>query len=175
MAKILRPHHMGIQVADLERSVAFYRDVLGFKVVFQWNPQAEYIRTITGYPEADIHAAILELPDNDLKLEILEYRNVEKAPVDTRTANPGTAHMAFFTDDCDALFAELVERGTKYVNPPVTPTIGPNKGGRAVYMIDPDGIRVEFIQSTRTFGDFSQEEAAQVSGVESGGADGHGH
>jgi lactoylglutathione lyase len=171
MAKILRPHHMGIQVADLERSVAFYRDVLGFKVVFQWNPQAEYIRTITGYPDADIHAAILELPDNDLKLEILEYRNVEKAPVDTRTANPGTAHMAFFTDDCDALFAELVERGTRYVNPPVTPTIGPNKGGRAVYMIDPDGIRVEFIQSNRTFGSFSQEEASQVSG----GADGHGY
>jgi catechol 2,3-dioxygenase-like lactoylglutathione lyase family enzyme len=163
---------MGIQVADLERSLGFYRDILGFEVVFQWNPQAEYIRTITGYPDADIHAAVLRLPaDTGVFLEILEYRNVEKAPVDTRTANPGTAHMAFFTDDCDALFAELVERGTKYVNPPVTPTIGPNKDGRAVYMIDPDGIRVEFIQSTRSFGDFSQDEAAQVSG----GADGHGH
>jgi hypothetical protein len=38
-------------------------------------------------------------------------------------------------------------------------------------MIDPDGIRVEFIQSNRSFGDFSQDEASQVSG----GADGQGH
>ena len=163
--------HTAVAGPSLTPLVAFYRDVLGFEVVFQWNPQAEYIRTITGYPGADIHAAILELPNNDLKLEILEYRNVEKAPVDTRTANPGTAHLAFFTDDCDALFAELVEKGTRYVNPPVTPTIGPNKDGRAVYMIGPDGIRVEFIQSKRTFADFSQAEAAQVSG----GADGHDH
>ena len=37
------------------------------------------------------------------------------------------------------------------------PTIGPNTGGRAVYMIDPDGIRVEFIQTARTFADYEGE------------------
>ena len=103
MAQILRPHHAGIQVADLERSVHFYRDILGFELVFQWNPQAEYIRTITGYADADIHAAILRMPGSDVFLEILEYRDVNKTPIDTRTANPGTAHLAFFTDDCEAL------------------------------------------------------------------------
>lgn len=164
MAQILKPHHTGIQVRDLETSVRFYRDILGFELIFQWNPQAEYIRTITGYPEADIHAAVLRMPNSEVFLEILEYRNVVKAPVDTRTANPGTAHMAFFTDDCDGLFAELVAKGVQYVNPPVTPTIGPNKGGRAVYMIDPDGIRVEFIQTARPFGAFSQDDANEVSG-----------
>jgi len=143
---------MGIQVADLERSLAFYRDILGFEVVFQWNPQAEYIRTITGYPGADIHAAVVRFPgDTGVFLEILEYRDVEKTPVDTRTANPGTAHIAFFVDDCDALYEQLIAKGVRSVSAPVTPTIGPNEGGRAVYMIDPDGIRVEFITSKRTF------------------------
>jgi lactoylglutathione lyase len=164
MASILRPHHTGVQVADLERSIRFYRDILGFELVFQWNPQAEYIRTMTGYPEADIHAAVLRMPGSDLFLELLDYRNVERTPVDTRTANPGTAHIAFFTDDLDALYAELVAKGVDSVTPPVTPTIGPNKGGRAVYMIDPDGFRVEFIQTSRTFGSFTQDEASQVSG-----------
>ncbi len=151
MATIQRPHHTGIQVRDLERSIAFYRDILGFELVLHWNPQAEYIRTITGYPDADIHAAVLRMPGSDLFLEILEYRNVDKTPVDTRTANPGTAHIAFFTDDCDGLYAELVAKGVPSVSPPVTPTIGPNTGGRAVYMIDPDGIRVEFITTPRMF------------------------
>jgi lactoylglutathione lyase len=155
---------MGIQVADLERSLAFYRDILGFEIVFRWNPRAEYIRTLVGYPGVDIHAAILRLPaDTGVFLEILEYRNVEKAPVDTGTANPGTAHLAFFTDDCDALYDELVGKGVRAVSPPVTPTIGPNIGGRAVYLIDPDGIRLEFITARRTFGEFSQEEAARAS------------
>jgi catechol 2,3-dioxygenase-like lactoylglutathione lyase family enzyme len=163
MPTIQRPHHTGIQVADLDRSVAFYRDILGFELVFQWNPQADYIRTIVGYPGADIHAAILRMPGSDYFLEILEYRNVEKAPVDTRTANPGTAHIAFFTDDCDGLYAELTAKGVESVSAPVTPTIGPNTGGRAVYMIDPDGIRVEFIQTKRSFGEFTPEEAAAAS------------
>ena len=163
MPTIQRPHHTGIQVADLDRSIAFYRDVLGFELVFQWNPQAEYIRTIVGYPEADIHAAILRMPGSDYFLEILEYRNVEKTPIDTRTANPGTAHIAFFTDDCDGLYAELTAKGVASVSAPVTPTIGPNTGGRAVYMIDPDGIRVEFIQSKRSFGEFTPEEASAAS------------
>jgi lactoylglutathione lyase len=105
----------------------------------------------------DIHAAILRPPNSEVFLELLEYRNVERTPVDTRTANPGTAHIAFFVDDLDALFADLQGRGVPSVSAPVTPTIGPNKGGRAVYMIDPDGIRVELIQSARTFAEYEGE------------------
>jgi catechol 2,3-dioxygenase-like lactoylglutathione lyase family enzyme len=157
VAAITRPHHTGLQVADLARSVAFYRDVLGFEEVFAWNPDAPYIRELVGYPDVDIHAAILRPPNSEVFLELLEYRNVEKTPVDTRTANPGTAHIAFFVDDLDALFADLQARGVPSVSAPVTPTIGPNKGGRAVYMIDPDGIRVELIQSARTFAEYEGE------------------
>jgi lactoylglutathione lyase len=154
MAVITKAHHTGLQVESLDRSLRFYRDVLGFEVVFQWNPQAEYIGTLVGYPDVDLHAAILRMPGCDVFLELLEYQNVERHAVDTRTANPGTAHIAFFVDDLDALFADLVSKGVGTVSEPVTPTIGPNRGGRAVYMFDPDGIRVEFIQSNMSFGEY---------------------
>ncbi len=154
MPSITRPHHIGLQVADLERSVGFYQGVLGFDVVFQWNPQAAYIGELVGYPDVDLHAAILRLPNSDVFLELLEYRNVERSPVDTSTANPGTAHIAFFVDDLDTLYARLRERGVASVSAPVTPTIGPNIGGRAVYLKDPDGIRVELIQTRRTFAEY---------------------
>jgi lactoylglutathione lyase len=157
MAAITRPHHMGLQVADLARSVAFYRDVLGFEEVFAWNPRAPYIGELVGYPDVDLHAAILRPPNSEVFLELLEYRNVDRLPIDTRTANPGTAHIAFFVDDLESLYADLHARGVPSVSAPVTPTIGPNKGGRAVYMIDPDGIRVELIQSVRTFAQYEPE------------------
>ena len=41
--QITKAHHTGFTVRSLERSLAFYRDLLGFEVVFQWNPQAPYI------------------------------------------------------------------------------------------------------------------------------------
>lgn len=154
MASITRPHHVGLQVADLERSLAFYHGILGFELVFRWNPQAPYIGELVGYPSVDLHAAILRPPNSDVFLELLEYRDVERTPVDTATANPGTAHIAFFVDDLDTLYAELREKGVASVSAPVTPTIGPNEGGRAVYMKDPDGIRVELIQTRRGFGEY---------------------
>jgi lactoylglutathione lyase len=158
MASITRPHHTGLQVRDLERSIAFYRDILGFEVVFAWNPRAPYIGELVGYPDVDLHAAVLRPPNSDVFLELLEYRNVERTPVDTRTANPGTAHTAYYVDDLDTLYAELVAKGVQSVSAPVTPTIGPNEGGRAVYLIDPDGIRVELIQTRRSFADYAAEQ-----------------
>lgn len=167
MASVIHPHHVGIQVADLDRSVAFYRDRLGFELLFRWNPQAEYVRTVTGYPDADIHAAVLRFPgDSGLTLEVLEYRGVEKTPVDTRTANPGTAHIALVVDDVDALHAQLTAAGVASVSPPVVPTVGPNAGGRLVYLIDPDGIRVELIATRRAVTEFTQDEATTASGGE---------
>ena len=154
MAQITKAHHTGLQVESLDRSISFYRDLLGFEEVFRWNPRAPYIGELVGYPEVDLHSAILRMPGSDTFLELLEYRNVEREAVDTATANPGTAHLAFFVDDLDALYEELRDRGIGSVSDPVTPTIGPNKGGRAVYMLDPDGIRVELIQSERGFGEY---------------------
>jgi catechol 2,3-dioxygenase-like lactoylglutathione lyase family enzyme len=159
VSQITRAHHTGLTVRSLERSVAFYRDVLGFEVAFAWNPQAPYIAELVGYPTVDLHAVILRIPGSAVFLELLEYRNVDAEAVDSGNANPGTAHIAFAVDDLDGLYADLSAKGVASLSPPVTPTIGPNKGGRAVYMIDPDGFRVELIQSSMGFGEYRPDDA----------------
>jgi lactoylglutathione lyase len=157
MAKITRAHHTGFTVSSLERSIAFYRDILGFELAFQWNPQAPYLAELVGYPSVDLHAAILRLPGTDVCLELLEYRNIEQVPVDMHNGNVGNGHIAFNVDNLLEIYAELQKKGVKSVSPPVTPTIGPNKGGKAVYLIDPDGFRVELVESAQSFGSYKPE------------------
>jgi lactoylglutathione lyase len=136
----------------MRESTKFYKDLLGFEEVFSWNPQAEYIGVLTGYPEVDLNATILKLPGVDVFLELLEYGNV-----DLKSIDHGNAHIAFFVDDVEAWYEILTAKGVKSVSKPVTPTMGPNKGGRAIYMIDPDGVRVELIQSSKSFSDYRGE------------------
>jgi lactoylglutathione lyase len=143
--------HVGLHVTDLERSLHFYRDLLGFEVVFQWNPKAPYLSTLVGYPDPDIHAAILRPPGSNVLLELAHYRGVRAESVDAARALPGTAHIGFTVTNLDSLFDHLKAQGVGSVSEPVTPSIGPNKGGRVVNMLDPDGIRVELVESPRQF------------------------
>jgi catechol 2,3-dioxygenase-like lactoylglutathione lyase family enzyme len=157
MGRILKAHHTGFTVRSLERSLAFYRDLLGFEVVFAWNPRAPYIGDLVGYPDVDLHSAILRIPGSDWFLELLEYRGVDQKPVDMSNGNVGNGHIAFFVEDLEGLYARLTAAGVGSVSAPVTPTIGPNKGGRAVYMIDPDGFRVELIQTAASFSEYQPD------------------
>ena len=143
-------NHFGIQVADLERSMAFYGDVLGLELVARWVRDQEYIQELVGYPGVELNVAVFRLPLSDIFLEVLEYRGVEKHPVDASTANPGTAHFCLYVDDLDGLYERLASAGVRFVSEVKSPNIGPNKGGKAVYMIDPDGIRVELVESKKT-------------------------
>lgn len=138
--------HTGFQVADLDRSLGFYRDLLGLEQIWRRTVTDAYIGTLVGYPGLELHQALLRIPGTDHTLELLDYRNVERAPVDTRTANPGTAHICLVVQGLAGLYGRLSDAGVTFVSPPVVPTIGPNEGRLVAYMCDWDGIRVELLQ-----------------------------
>jgi lactoylglutathione lyase len=142
--------HFGIQVADLDRSVHFYGDLLGLELVTRWVRDQAYIQELVGYPGVELNVAVFRLPYSEAFLEILEYRNVERHPVDPATANPGTAHFCLYVKDIEALYERLVARDVRFVSGIKSPDVGPNSGGKVVYMIDPDGIRVELLETAKT-------------------------
>jgi catechol 2,3-dioxygenase-like lactoylglutathione lyase family enzyme len=79
-----------------------------------------------------------------------------------RNGNIGNAHIAFKVDELEPIYQRLKAAGVRSVSEPVTPTIGPNKGGRAVYMIDPDGFRVELIQAPGSFEEYGRAQSAKA-------------
>jgi len=138
--------HTGFQVADLGRSLAFYRDLLGFEEIWRRVVTDDYIGTLVGCPGVELHQALLRIPGSEHCLELLDYRNVERTPVDTRTANPGTAHICLIVEGLAGLYQRLLDAGVVFVSPPVVPTVGPNRGRLVAYLCDWDGIRVELLQ-----------------------------
>lgn len=126
------PDYVVLVVDDVDRSLAFYVDILGLKLGHRSGPFAQldtgrtrialYQRTAMG----ETLGRVLRAPDED---------------------SPGF-ELGFKVDDCDAAFGELVSRGA-------TPAVEPKDrawGQRTAYLKDPDGYLVELAQDLYVVG-----------------------
>lgn len=141
--------HTGFQVADLDRSLDFYVGLLGLELRSRHVADAPYLGELVGYPGVELNVAFVGIPGSEHWLELLEYRNVRREAVDPANANPGTAHICLTVTDLRELHERLERAGVEFVSGPVMPTAGINEGRLALYMKDPDGIRVELLQLER--------------------------
>ena len=145
--RILGADHTGITVENLERSLAFWRDVLGFELSHTAHQTGELAREITGVAGAEIKLAVLRAPGGH-KIELLEYVAPpdRKKDVDLRPCDVGSVHVALLVDDLEAVLESIAASGWKAVGKPQTLTSGPNTGKRVVYVRDPDGTTIELMQ-----------------------------
>src|SRR5437879_11968333 len=102
--RILAADHTGITVSNLERSLAFWRDVLGFELSHRVDQKGELAAEITGVPDAEISLAVLKAPGGH-KIELLQYTAPAERQqhVDLRPCDAGSVHVALTVDDPDAV------------------------------------------------------------------------
>ena len=144
--RIVGTNHTSFTVSDLDRSVGFFTEALGFTLLHRGPRDPEMIAKVVGVPGADIEVAYVQAPGGH-RLELIRYKGpANRGRVDSRPCDTGFAHIAFDVDDIDAALAAAAAHGVAAVNPPQDLHTGPNKGGRVVYTRDPDGVTVEFIQ-----------------------------
>ena len=144
--RIIGADHTGITVSNLERSLAFWRDVLGFEFSHSAHQKGELAQEITGVEGAEIKLAVLRAPGGH-KIELLEYL----APADRKRANlrpcdVGSVHVALLVHNLDAVLERIAASDWKSAGKPQTLQSGPNVGKRVVYVRDPDGTTIEFMQ-----------------------------
>lgn len=129
----MRVLHTMLRVGDLDRSIDFYTNVLGMRLLRKTDrPDQRYTLAFVGYGDERTNA-VLELTYN---------YGVER--YDTGT---GYGHVAIEVDDaaraCDAVRASVGQHGGA-----VTREAGPVKGGTTViaFVQDPDGYKIELIE-----------------------------
>lgn len=144
--KIESMYHTGFTVSDIERSIEFYRDVLGLSLFRRQTGTAEYLSTITGFESVRLKIALLKTPDGSGMLELLQYVSHPAPPNDRETNRPGNAHVCFKVSNIREACEELERRGVRLISEPTEVTAGVHRGAMAVYLRDPDDFTVELFQ-----------------------------
>jgi len=122
--------HMGICVSDLERSLRFYRDLLGCKEVGRLALEGESVATLNGMAECKVNAVYLER--DGWRLELLEF------PVPGWTGPQAPRPMN------QLACAGLEAAGGGLLHATRLDLPGPT---RVIMAFDPDGTRIELIES----------------------------
>ncbi|HEX7235034.1 MAG TPA: lactoylglutathione lyase [Nitrosospira sp.] len=125
----MRILHTMLRVGDLEKSIAFYTEVLGMKVLRRKDyPEGRFTLAFVGYQD-EAEGTVLELT-----------HNWDTSKYDLGT---GYGHIAIEVDNAYQACEEVKKRGGK-----VTREAGPMKHGVTViaFVEDPDGYKIEFIQ-----------------------------
>ena len=120
--------------------------MLGFELSHTAHQKGELAQEITGVEGAEIKLAVLKAPGGH-KIELLEYvAPADRKRASLRPCDVGHVHVALIVDDLDAVLQKVTAAGCKAAGQPQTLTAGPNAGKRVVYVRDPDGTTIEFMQ-----------------------------
>ena len=143
--RILAVDHTGFTVTNIEQSLAFWRDVLGFELSHRAHHTGPLASEATGVSGAEILIAVLKGYGH--KIELLEYlAPADRRRVDLRPCDVGSVHVAFTVDNLDSMLERIAASGWKAAGTPQTLTAGPNTGKRVAYVRDPDGTTIELMQ-----------------------------
>jgi catechol 2,3-dioxygenase-like lactoylglutathione lyase family enzyme len=148
--------HTGVCVPDCEAAVAFYRDVLGLRVLSPPYVMAgNAIRNDMGELVADptMKAAIVGFgEDGDRVLEVIEYLNVDGGPPAGQRAagraltDHGLSHVGLICEDLDATRAELESKGVRFL----VSGIADVARVRTTWFVDPWGVVFILVEKSRT-------------------------
>lgn len=136
--------HAALSVANLDRSIEFYRDTIGFRLIRIIEPRGDArLGTVAGIPGAMARIAHLRL--GSAMLELFEYVSPRGAPVapDRTQADRGWIHIGLRTDDARADCEKLKSKGVSFISGPVEF----RPGVWVAYFRGPDGELCELRQT----------------------------
>ena len=140
---ILNVRHTGIVVTDLEASLRFYRDRLGFRETKRLDESGAYIDNMLAINGAQVTTVKLAAPDGNL-IELLHFRTHPRPrPSPPEACSIGLTHIAFTVDDLDRMHSDLTAAGVRFNAPP---QLSPDGYAKVTFCRDPDGTLIELVQ-----------------------------
>ena len=144
MLPIARITHVGIGVSNLERSLRFYRDLLGFTWEHELDVEGEPTDTLLRLRGTKLHAEYLTR--DGVRIELLYFASPPAPPRPERPMNQyGLTHLSFRVTDMDAVLDALRAAGESVLEETVIRF--PEWQSAACMILDPDGQLIELVQA----------------------------
>lgn len=134
--------HIGIVVIDLESSLFFYRDLLGFRIEKEKQEKSEFIDKILGLSEAEI-ITVKMVSSNGQMIELLKYHSHPAEKNTRKICEAGISHIAFTVDDIDVKYKRLKDRGVQFNS---APQLSPEGIAKVAFCRAPEGTFVELVE-----------------------------
>lgn len=139
-------HHIGITVADLDRSIAFWSKLLGRPERERRIMDGPRLGELLGYPRARMDSCWFDLPGG-VALELLDYLEPVESAYEHGNAHPGNVHVCLRVADMGVAHAHALDAGAVPVSvAPIEIAQGPRAGTKVAYVRDPDGVTIELLQ-----------------------------
>lgn len=133
--------HIGLCVTDLERSLRFYVDGLGFEEFARFELERDIAEV-----DPPVRLTSLFIQKGGLRVELLHYRSPGSfGHPSTRRNQLGLTHFSFVVDDVDAAAADLVNYGGTIIDGTRSGQHDPDMV-QIIFLADPDGTRVELMR-----------------------------
>lgn len=145
---IIGLHHTSRTVSDMQRSLAFYRGLLGMDVVLDTEMRGPMLEREVAMPDAALRLVELAAGERGAMLELLQYHSPPGMPFPESAlpADVGAHHIALLVDDINATYQSLSARSVRFTCPPQEVDAGFFAGHWTAYCYDPDGMIVELWQ-----------------------------
>ena len=144
MLPLARLTHIGIGVSNLDRSLRFYRDLLGFTWEHRLDVENEPTDTLLRLRGTKLHAEYLSR--DGVRIELLHFASPPAPPRRERVMNePGLTHLSFRVTDLDAVVDALRAAGERVLDETIIRF--PEWQSAACFILDPDGQLIELVQA----------------------------
>ena len=140
---ILNTRHVGIVVSDMQKSLHFWRDIMGLEVQIDFREKGDYIDTLQALEGVDLWMIKLTAPDGSMVELLKDDAHPTPPPAANAMCDRGIRHMAYTVADVDAAFQTLTDHGCETLS---TPTTDPNGSARLFFARDPEGNLLELVQ-----------------------------
>jgi catechol 2,3-dioxygenase-like lactoylglutathione lyase family enzyme len=139
-------------VADVEKTVAFYRDVFGLELARELGKPAtsERVGKLTNTVGSQFRAAVMKIPGSDIGFEFTEFTGIDRKAGTSGMRDPGSSMINFGVRDIDATIARAKKAGATVITLGGEPLERKNAttgaSNRALFMKDIDGFVFEMEQ-----------------------------
>ena len=139
---VIHVRHSGIVTDDLESSLKFYRDFLGFKEVRRMEESNPFIETVLGLKGIDVTTVKMSHPGGG-QIELLHFKSHPKKREERKINDIGISHVAFTVDDVKLLHDDLKNSGVAFIS---SPRLSDDGGATVAFCRAPEGTFIELVE-----------------------------